>query len=637
MEKDDMEAFQMQGRHGWRHQAVHGRPGKTRLRWATTVVAVALCALAWIPASAFATAPAATTKAAIGVRYEEATLKGIVNPNGSATNYWFEYGETVFYGTKVPVAGQSVGSGTSDVYVSQAISGLKQSTEYHFRIVAENESGMSKGEDASFTTTGFNFSFGKAGSGEGQLSEPYGAAVDSKGNVWVTDTANDRIEEFSAEGKYLFSFGKEGTGLNAEFKSPTDIDIDDEGRLWIVDTGNDRVLEYTTTGKYSGAIGKSGSGNGEFESPMGIEVGKGSQPTVYVADTGNDRVQKLNWFGKWLATFGEAGSGDGQFKSPHDVVLHGSSIWVTDTGNDRLEKFNLINLNYIAKLGAKGAGEFQFEVPTTIVSDFQESFWIADSGNDRAVRVDNDGNWLDEVGEAGTGPGQFSNPTGIVSSAPQKILVVDSGNDRVQGWSVKADAPNVVKKPATEITATTAVLNASIDPKALATTYWFEYGPTTEYGTKVPLTPESIGSGSEFVKVSQVATGLTPGVTYHYRAVAESSAGRAEGEDAKFKLTAPTAITESATAIKATQATLNGKVNPNSSLTSYWFEYGTKKGVFEAKIPSTPESVGSGSANASVNQTPTVLSKNTEYFFRLVAENEGGTTFGKELAFKTEP
>ena len=370
----------MRGSYVSRHQEVHDALGKTRLRWVAVAVAVALCALAWSPASASATAPTTATKAAIGVRYEEATLKGIVNPNGSATSYWFEYGETVFYGTKVPVSGQSVGSGASDVYVSQTISGLKQSTEYHFRIVAENESGTTKGEDASFTTTGFNFSFGKAGAGEGQLAEPDGAAVDSKGNVWVTDTANNRIEEFSAEGEYLFSFGKEGVGINAEFKSPTDIDIDDEGRLWIADTGNDRVLEYTTTGKCSGVIGKSGSGNGEFESPMGIEVGKGSQPTVYVADTGNNRVQKLNWFGKWLGTFGEAGSGDGQFQSPHDVVLHGSSIWVTDTGNDRLEKFNLVSLNYFAKLGAKGAGEWQFEGPTTIVSDFQESFWITDSG-----------------------------------------------------------------------------------------------------------------------------------------------------------------------------------------------------------------------------------------------------------------
>jgi len=562
-------------------------------------------------------------------------LKGTVNPNGSATSYWFEYGETVFYGTKIPVTPQSVGSGIADVYVDQTVTGLKQSTEYHFRIVAENESGTTNGEDTSFVTTGFNFSFGKAGSGEGQLSEPHGVAVDSKENVWVADTANNRIEEFSAEGKYLLQFGKAGSG-NGEFKEPKGIAIDINDQIWVVDSGNNRVQEFNTEGKYQSQFGKKGAAAGEFQSPSGIAV-VGSGPNIYVADTGNNRVQKLGSSGKWLATIGEEGSGDGQFQSPEGVALDAGAIWVTDAGNDRIEKFGRASLKYVVKFGTSGSGANQFKTPTTISTDFQERFWVVDSGNNRAVKLDKEGSWLDEVGEEGTGSGQFSKPTGIAPSAPQKIFVVDSGNDRVQAWTVKAEVPSVVTRPATEITAATAVMNANINPESLTTTYWFEYGPTTEYGTKVPLTPEPIGSGSELVKVSQVATGLNPGTTYHYRAVAESSAGRMESEDAKFKLTAPTVVTESATEIKVTQATLNGKVNPNSSLTNYWFEYGTKKGVFETKTPPTPESVGSGSANVSVKQTPTALSKNTEYFFRLVAENEGGTTFGKELSFKTEP
>jgi len=632
-----VEANQSQPKQGRRAGGMRRPAEKLHLRRAAALVFVAVCAFAVVLGSAAASPPTAVTEAATAVKYEEATLKGTVNPEGAPTTYWFEYGETESYGSKAPTTPESVGSGTSNVSVSKVVTGLKESTIYHFRIVAESEGKTVPGEDASFTTKGFDFSFGETGSGNGQLSEPYGAAVDSEGNVWVTDTANNRIEEFNSEGKYVSSFGKEGAGFKAEFKSPTDIDIDDEGRLWIADTGNDRVLEYTTKGEYKGVVGKSGSGNGELKSPMGIEVGTGSQPKVWVADTGNNRVQKFDWFGKWLATVGEAGSGDGQFESPHDVVIHNSSIWVTDTGNGRIEKFNITTLKYINKLGEKGAGEWQFNAPTTIVSDFQERFWITDSGNCRAVKVDNDGNWLDEIGKEGSGSGQFINPTGIAAAAAQRVSVVDSGNDRVQIWSVKAELPRITKRAATELTATTAVLNANIDPEALSTTYWFEYGPTTEYGTKSPLAAEAIGSGSEPVSVSQIATGLSAGTTYHYRAVAESSAGRTEGEDTKFTLTAPTVTTESATEVKATQATLSGKVNPNSSPTVYWFEYGTKKGGFEVKIPLTPESVGSGSVGVSVKQTPTGLNKNTGYFFRLVAENEGGTTFGSEKEFKTEP
>jgi hypothetical protein len=94
--------------------------------------------------------------------------------------------------------------------------------------------------------------------------------------------------------------------------------------------------------------------------------------------------------------------------------------------------------------------------------------------------------------------------------------------------------------------------------------------------------------------------------------------------------------TEPATEIKATQATLHGKVNPESSVTEYWFEYGETE-AYGTKIPLTGESVGSGSTNVAVSQTPTGLVKHTEFHFRIVAKNEGGTSFGKDEKFKTEP
>ena len=124
-----------------------------------------------ISASAVAAPPTATTEAAIAVSYEQATLKGTVNPEGSATTYYFEYGTTETYGTQIPVSPESVGSGTSNVAVSQTPAGLSQSTTYHFRVVAEGEA-TTKGEDLTFTTAGFNFEFGEEGSGNGQLKQP---------------------------------------------------------------------------------------------------------------------------------------------------------------------------------------------------------------------------------------------------------------------------------------------------------------------------------------------------------------------------------------------------------------------------------------------------------------------------------
>jgi len=100
-------------------------------------------------------APKATTEAATGVGGSEATLNATVNPEGSSTSYYFEYGKTTAYGTKKPTSPLGIGSGTSDVAVAQTVSGLSANTLYHFRVVATSSAGgTSYGVDKTFTTTG---------------------------------------------------------------------------------------------------------------------------------------------------------------------------------------------------------------------------------------------------------------------------------------------------------------------------------------------------------------------------------------------------------------------------------------------------------------------------------------------------
>ncbi len=96
--------------------------------------------------------PKATTEAATGVKATQATLNGAVNPEGAATGYYFEYGKTTSYGTKVPTSPAAAGSGTSSVAVNQTPTGLSAGTVYHYRLVAENEAGAANGEDKTFTT-----------------------------------------------------------------------------------------------------------------------------------------------------------------------------------------------------------------------------------------------------------------------------------------------------------------------------------------------------------------------------------------------------------------------------------------------------------------------------------------------------
>lgn len=99
------------------------------------------------------TPPDATTESATGVKGTEAVLNGSVNPRGTATSYYFEYGTTTTYGSTMPVSPKAVGSGASAVKVSESISGLTGNTTYHVRVVAENASGgITKGSDLTFKT-----------------------------------------------------------------------------------------------------------------------------------------------------------------------------------------------------------------------------------------------------------------------------------------------------------------------------------------------------------------------------------------------------------------------------------------------------------------------------------------------------
>ena len=98
-----------------------------------------------------------------------------------------------------------------------------------------------------------------------------------------------------------------------------------------------------------------------------------------------------------------------------------------------------------------------------------------------------------------------------------------------------AQAPVATTEPATKVTSTTATLNGTVVPNQSGTTYYFQYGPTTAYGTQTPTQPVN-GMGAK--SVSADVTGLSPSTTYHYRLVAVNSAGTTFGADATFTTTA---------------------------------------------------------------------------------------------------
>ena len=107
-----------------------------------------------VPAAATAAPakPGVTTGPAANVAQSTATLTGRVNPNEAETTYTFEYGTTRIYGTQVPSPPASAGKGNRGVPVTADIGGLAPATTYHYRLVARNAKGVTRGADRTFRT-----------------------------------------------------------------------------------------------------------------------------------------------------------------------------------------------------------------------------------------------------------------------------------------------------------------------------------------------------------------------------------------------------------------------------------------------------------------------------------------------------
>jgi MBG domain/Bacterial Ig-like domain (group 3)/Right handed beta helix region len=203
-------------------------------------------------------------------------------------------------------------------------------------------------------------------------------------------------------------------------------------------------------------------------------------------------------------------------------------------------------------------------------------------------------------------------------------------------------APLATTQLATAITITGATLGASVDPQGNATTVSFAYGASSTLSSGTRATSgQSIGDGSAAVSVTAALTGLTAGTTYYYEVVATSSGGTTDGPILSFTTSKPTptpapaALTLLATAITNAGATLSASVNPQGSATTVSFVYGTGSTLSFGTKTTSGQSIGDGSAAASVTAALTGLTAGTTYYYEVVATSAGGTTDGPILSFTT--
>ena len=216
-------------------------------------------------------------------------------------------------------------------------------------------------------------SFGTHGSRHGQFDKPCGIAVDGEGNILVADTKNQNIQKFTVEGEFLVVVGTKGSGP-LQFSTPMDIAISNN-KVYVADMNNHRIQVLHSVLTFSSTIGKRGSGKGQFNYPQGIACD--STGNVYVADRDNYRIQVFTAEGKFLRMFGRRGQGKGELDWPISIAVHDGLLYVGEEGNGRVSVFTLEG-QFVTSFGSKGTGPGQFRWPSGLAVDSNEVVYVCD-------------------------------------------------------------------------------------------------------------------------------------------------------------------------------------------------------------------------------------------------------------------
>ncbi len=126
----------------------------------------------------------------------------------------------------------------------------------------------------------------------GDFAKPTNVAVDKDGNLFVSDTFNDRVEVFDADGTFIRTFGKPGDGPGY-FARPKGIAVDGDGHVWVADGVQDRVQVFTPEGQLLIWLGGHGALPGQFNALAGLTIDKNNR--VFTSEQYAGRVQMFRY------------------------------------------------------------------------------------------------------------------------------------------------------------------------------------------------------------------------------------------------------------------------------------------------------------------------------------------------------
>jgi hypothetical protein len=524
---------------------------------------------------------------------------------------------------------------------------------------------------------GSPFAFGGKGlvAGEaGSLSlsssrDGSGVAVSASHQVYVADTGNRRVDEFSVSGKsgkFVRAWG------------------------WGVASGAAELQVCTATCLQ----GLSGSQPGEFETPSYIAVDNSatsaSKGDVYVADISDNLVTKFDGEGHLLSSWGNNGekaAPNGQLNgSPTELFSEGNTrpmilgIAVDQTGDLRVynEHEHLFTFEAdgasvatchagllagpgpggIATSGSNayvhdGFGRIQAVEPSCVSGEAQITQDQVPELSAEGVDVDNSsgdfyvvrgGTLVEDIPGScvpsangcapsqAFGEGVLDGASGLaVDQGSGLVLVANAGSDTLAAFEVVLEATVAA---ASNLSGHEALLHGAVNPEGVElSSCEFEIGKSTSYGSQIPCAqaPSAIGKGQSPVSVDATASALAGGGTYHFRLHARSPSGTVYSEDGVFT-TSPTPIVRevSASAITADGVTLQAVVNPAGAAAKYHFEYGACAAPgdcvgspFMTHVPEPDGELAAGSGDVPLSQHVELsLAPGATYHFRIVVNGE---------------
>ena len=255
------------------------------------------------------------------------------------------------------------------------------------------------------------------------LKRPYGIAINSRGEMIISECQGHQISVFDTRGQKSRTFGSHGDSPE-QMIEPAGIAIDDADNIYV--SSEHKLQKFTSSGELIKCVGQGGSKEGEFNYPRGVTL---YDNQVYVCDSYNHRIQVFDLDLNFIRSIGSYGKGRGEFSAPHDVKFDsGGNIYVAEYSNTRVQVMD-INGRFIRAFGQEGKGKLSGPSALHIIDKYM---YVSDFRGHCIVVYETSGQFVTSFGRRGHKEGEFYCPYCITSCADGFIHVCDCVNNRVQ-------------------------------------------------------------------------------------------------------------------------------------------------------------------------------------------------------------